>query len=523
MTHTSGPASPRRSAHDVLAVLLDPASFSSWDVAPVPLEDNGGDNAGYAAELAAAAARAGTDEAVITGEGLLGDHRVAVIAGEFGFLAGSIGVAAATRIIAAFDRAREERLPLIALPSSGGTRMQEGTPAFVTMVGITRAVAAYKAAGLPYLTYLRHPTTGGVLASWGSLGQFTFGEPGATIGFLGARVYEALYGEAFPSGVQTAENLAEHGVIDAVLPLEEFVVVARRLLDLLESELESGSSSVPTESTAESAAGSSDAWDSVTRTRRADRPGVRDVLHAGAGEVVELSGTGAGERDPAILLAVKSFGGRACVVVGQDRSASEPLGPGGLRTARRGMRLAQELGLPLVTVVDTEGAALSQAAEEGALAGEIARCLEDLVTLDVPTVSVLLGQGTGGGALALLPAERVLAAQHGWVSPLPPEGASAILHRTPERAAELADQQQVCSAALLSHGIVDQIVPELPDAADEPVAFCERVSQAIAHALADPTNTAWADTVLTDTANTDWADTAKRDGTARPAARHTDS
>ena len=158
---------------------------------------------------------------------------MAVVAGEFGFLAGSIGVAAAERLIAAVERATEEGLPLLAAPVSGGTRMQEGTVAFLQMIGITAAIARHKEAGLPYLVYLRNPTFGGVLASWGSLGHVTIAEPGASIGFLGPRVYEALYGEPFPEGVQTAENLAERGLIDAVVPHEEIADVADRALRVL--------------------------------------------------------------------------------------------------------------------------------------------------------------------------------------------------------------------------------------------------------------------------------------------------
>ena len=124
----------------------------------------------YAAELAAAARKTRQDESIITGEGKLRGRRVAVVAGEFGFLAGSIGVAAAERLIAAVERATEEGLPLLAAPVSGGTRMQEGTVAFLQMIGITAAVARHKEAGLPYLVYLRNPTFGGVLASWGSTG-----------------------------------------------------------------------------------------------------------------------------------------------------------------------------------------------------------------------------------------------------------------------------------------------------------------------------------------------------------------
>ena len=127
----------------------------------------------------------------------------------------------ADRLVAAIERATREGLPLLAGPVSGGTRMQEGTPAFVQMVRISEAVAAHRAAGLPYLVYLRHPTTGGVMASWGSLGHVTVAEPGALVGFLGPRVYEALYGRPFPEGVQTAENLFAHGIIDGVVAPED--------------------------------------------------------------------------------------------------------------------------------------------------------------------------------------------------------------------------------------------------------------------------------------------------------------
>src|SRR3712207_4124062 len=111
--------------------------------------------------------------------------------------------------------------------------MQEGTPAFVQMVRITQAVAAHKAAGLPYLVYLRHPTTGGVMASWGSLGHVTVGEPGALLGFLVPRVSEALYGKPFPEGVQTAENLHDRGITDAVVAPEEIADILDRALTVI--------------------------------------------------------------------------------------------------------------------------------------------------------------------------------------------------------------------------------------------------------------------------------------------------
>jgi acyl-CoA carboxylase subunit beta len=468
----------RLGALELAARVLDADSFVRWDEAP---HDVSPIDSAYAAALAAAREKTGLDEAIITGEGRIKGRRVAVVAGEFGFLAGSIGVAAAERLVRAMERATAERLPLVASPTSGGTRMQEGTVAFVQMVKISAAVAAHKAAGLPYLVYIRSPTTGGVFASWGSLGHVTAAEPGAMIGFLGARVYEALYGQPFPEGVQTAENLYANGLLDAVVSPERVRDIAADVLDVftgLHEELprapEDGQEPLP----------DVPAWQSIERSRRPDRPGVRTLLREAAQKVTPLEGTGAGELETGLLCALAKFGVAPCILLGQDRKFSDrPLGPAALREARRGFRLAADLGLPLVTVIDTPGFALSREAEEGGLAGEIARCLAELVTLPAPTVCVLLGQGAGGGALALLPADRVLCAQHGWLSPLPPEGASAILYRTVDKAPEIAAAQGVRSLDLLRNGIVDRIVAEHPDAADEPIPFARRLGQVLEREL----------------------------------------
>ncbi|NYD40195.1 carboxyl transferase domain-containing protein [Nocardioides panaciterrulae] len=478
---TNRPRPARLSARQLLDLVLDEGSWSSWDTPPVRREVS----AGYAAELAAAEQKSGVDESVLTGEGLMHGRRVAVLMGEFAFLAGSIGRDAADRLVDAIERATREGLPLLAGPVSGGTRMQEGTPAFVQMVRISQAVAAHKAAGLPYLVYLRHPTTGGVMASWGSLGHVTVAEPGALVGFLGPRVYEALYGRPFPEDVQTAENLYAHGIIDAVVAPQEIAGILDRALTILLAPrhgIRPVPAPVPLTELPDV-----ETWDAVTRSRRADRPGVRRLLRYAASDVIPLNGTGQGEQDPGLLLALVRFGEAPCVFLGQDRrgqTADHPMGPEALREARRGMRLASELGLPLVTVIDTQGAALSPAAENGGLAGEIARCLSDLVMLDAPTLCLMLGEGNGGGALALLPADRVVAAQHAWLSPLPPEGASAIVHRDTAHAPEMARAQKVRALDLQQLGIVDRIVVETPDAADEPEEFCRRVGAVLEHELA---------------------------------------
>jgi acetyl-CoA carboxylase beta subunit/acetyl-CoA carboxylase alpha subunit len=467
----------RPSARESIEVVLDPGSFESWDE-PADLTGHSPD---YLKQLEAAAERSGADESVLTGRGLMRGRPVAVLVSEFAFLAGSIGRAAAARITSAIRRATAEGLPILASTASGGTRMQEGAPAFFEMVRISRALMEHKAAGLPYLVHLRHPTTGGVFASWGSLGHVTVAEPGALIGFLGPKVYQALYDQPFPTDVQTAENLAEHGVIDGVVESVDLPVLLDRALGVLVDPPTAPELVRRTGDAARSAAVEGDApvvtgWDAVTATRREDRAGVREFLRFACTGTVRLTSA-----DASVLVALTRVDGRPCVLVGQDRDSDRPLGPTALRSARRGMRLAEDLGLPLVTLIDTAGAELSRTAEEGGLAGEIAQCIATMSTLTVPTVSVLLGQGTGGGALALLPATTVLAAGHAWLAPLPPEGASAIMYGDTTHAPALATAQRIAATDLRDAGIVHHVVPEL--ATDTPESLTTALAAEIAYHL----------------------------------------
>ena len=342
----------------LIASFLDDGSRVSWEE-PVPVPSIVD---AYPDVLARAQQRTRRAESVVICEGTIGGRRVAVVGGDMQFLGGSIGVAAAERLTRAIERATAEGLPIIALPVGGGTRMQEGTVAFLQMVKITTAVMAHKASHLPYLVYLRNPTMGGVFASWGSLEHVTFAQPGALVGFLGPRVYEALYQSPFPEGIQHADHLAELGVIDSVLPPEALGKAFARILTVM---CDRPTGHEPHESHAPAELLDLHPWESITRTRRDDRPGIRDLLEVAATNVTMLNGTGDGETHPGSVLALAQWGNASCVVVGQDRTdQGRALDPAALREVRRGMRVARELELPLVSVIDTSGAALSKEAEE---------------------------------------------------------------------------------------------------------------------------------------------------------------
>lgn len=490
---TAGTQPELASARERVALVADEGSFEEWDAdvtSDDPLSFN--DTKPYLDRLAAARAATGLNEAVLTGRALLDGRPFVAIAGEFGFLGGSIGVATAERIARAFERAVEERLPVVALTASGGSRMQEGTLAVMGMAKLAAAAGRLRTAGLPYVVCLTHPTTGGVLASWGSLGTVTFALPDALVGFAGPRVVELLTGRALGARVQRSETLLAQGLIDDVVPPDAVRAAVARVLAVTvgrPAPASSASGTVAVGSEREEAPASArDAWASLQHVRDRRRPGAGAVLDALAEDVTVLRGARDGHPDdPACFAALARVAGFPVVVVAQRRRGDGTpavMNAAGYRKARRAIALAAELRLPLVTIVDTPGAELSEDAERGGLAGEIAGCLADMAALPVPTLALLLGEGGSGGALALLAADRVLAAEHASLGVIAPEGASAILYRDTDHAAELAATQGGASWELRAAGIADALIPEPEPAHEQPAAFVARAGAEVSAALA---------------------------------------
>ncbi|MHB1486114.1 MAG: carboxyl transferase domain-containing protein [Acidimicrobiales bacterium] len=475
-----------RSAAEFVGLLADPGVVESWDCDLL-----GGDPLGfvdsrpYLLRLGEARSRTGETEAVWTGQARIDGRPVVLVVCEFAFLGGSMGVAVGERVTRAFERAGASQLPVVAVVASGGVRMQEGVFAFMQMAKTADAVSRYRQAGGRYLVYLAGPATGGVLASWGSLAQFTFAAPGAFVGLSGPRVLEATLGQRLPDGVQQAERLFECGLVDELVAPDHLRGRLIEVLGALDGPARRADPDTPIVPPQVRPA-RRNAWSVIERSRDPSRPGATELLDSCGHIVFRLRGAGEGGGDDAACLAALAWvQDTPVMVVAQVRDGTRPasLGPRGYRKALRAMRLAAELGIPLVTIIDTSGAEASIPAEEGGLAAQIAGCLATLSSIAVPTLAVLLGQGTGAGAIALLPADRVVAAEQAWLAPLAPEGSSALLYRTSEHAPEVAARQRVTAAELADQGIVDVVVPELPDAAAEPRTFLARLAAQVVSEL----------------------------------------
>jgi acyl-CoA carboxylase subunit beta len=416
---------------------------------------------GYAAQREGLAA---SGESVRTGR----TEHYAFIESRFEVLGGTMGAAAGEKVVRAYDRARKLRLPMVALTRTGGARLQEGMVALIQLARTAAAARRHAEAGLLSLAVYGSPTTGGVLASYASLVDLRAVVAGAVIGFAGPRVAEGTLGVPLPPGSHTAESAYQHALVDARLRADDVAAWVEAALGLTDRPLPARSlpawEPAPAGGTEAGAAGS-DAWIEVLRSRAVGRPSGIDRAAQLCSSWVELRGT-----DPTVRAGLTRVAGRRCVVVATDRyCASGRPTPPGFRLAQRAVGLAGRLGLPVVTLVDTPGADPSPEAEVDGVASEIARTLAALASCPTPTVSVCVGEGGSGGALALSYADRVLMCEHATFSVIAPEGAAAILERDATKAAEVADRLRLTSGDMLELGVADEVIAEDQWALDEAV------------------------------------------------------
>jgi acetyl-CoA carboxylase carboxyl transferase subunit beta len=371
--------------------------------------------------------------------------------------------------------------------------MQEGMLSLLQMAKTAASVKRLQDAGVPYLSLLTNPTTGGVFASFANLGDVIVAEPGALIGFAGPRVAEQAIGRKLPPGTHSAEFLLDHGMIDAVVERPQLRGYLGTLLEVFAAPRTGHRSPAP--ASAQSPPSTvADAWDAVQTARDPNRPTSLDYLDRMLDRFVELHGDRSAGDDPAVVAGLGLLDGHALAVVALERGHGADgerrhggrAYPHGYRKAQRLMRLAARLRLPLLSLVDTPGAYPGVEAEEGGLAGELAASMALMSDLPTPIVAAVVGEGGSGGALALAVADRVLMQSGAIYSVIAPEGAATILYRDPTRAAELSAKLKLTAADLLALSIVDAIVPE-PDggAGTDPDAAAVLLKSTVVQALAE--------------------------------------
>ena len=456
-------------AWERIRMTVDEDTFEEWDaqmdfVNPLQFK-------GYENKVKTLKEKTGLDEAVLTGKGMIQGNPAVIAVCDGRFLMASMGEIVGEKITRAVERATREHLPVVIFACSGGARMQEGIVSLMQMAKTAAALKRHSQAGLLYVSVLTDPTTGGVTASFAMLGDVILAEPQALIGFAGPRVIEQTIGEKLPKGFQRSEFLLEHGFIDRIVERNEMKQVLGDILamhsvskecpktyeiqEALENRNEFGSRKTP--------------WERVQISREKDRPVGQDYLKQLFPDFMEFHGDRAFGDDKAVIGGIARFHGRPVTVIVQSKgkSTKENLerhfgmpSPEGYRKALRLMKQAEKFQRPVLCFVDTPGAFCGVEAEERGQGEAIARNLFEMAALTVPVLSVVIGEGGSGGALAMAVANEVWMMENAIYSILSPEGFAAILWKDSTRAKEAAEVMKLTAIDLKELGIIEQIIPE---------------------------------------------------------------
>ena len=451
-------------------MLADEGSFLEWDAGLQSSNPMG--YKGYEEKKRALREKTGLSEAVVTGEISIKGQRTVIGVCDGRFLMASMGEAVGEKITLAVERATREGLPVILFACSGGARMQEGIVSLMQMAKTSAALKRHSDAGLLYISVLTDPTTGGVTASFAMLGDVILAEPQALIGFAGPRVIEQTIRQKLPKGFQRAEFLLEHGFLDGIVERPKLRDTLYEILRLHEkSELQPEESPDPETALPEKAQETKTAWDRVQISRRKDRPVGSDYIRELFGGFVELHGDRRFGDDPAIVGGIAWFHGRPVTVIAQEkgndtkenirRNFGMP-GPEGYRKALRLMKQAEKFHRPVIYLVDTPGAFCGIGAEERGQGEAIAENLYEMSALKVPILSVIIGEGGSGGALAMATSDEVWILENSVYSILSPEGFASILWKDSTRAKEASEVMKMTAEHLYEGNIVEKVFSE-PD------------------------------------------------------------
>ena len=459
-----------------IKMVADKGSFTEWCTGLA--NSNPLDYPEYEEKIAQVQAKTHLEEAVRIGEAKIDGQRVVLGVCDARFLMGSMGHVVGEKITQSFERATQERLPVILFCCSGGARMQEGIISLMQMAKTSAAIKRHSEAGLLYIPVLTDPTTGGVTASFAMLEDIILAEPGALIGFAGPRVIAQTIGQKLPEGFQRSEFLVEHGIIDGIVRRENLKQTLSNLVKLHQRNkgyCQFLRISLPEENKEEKKSRKRKkekemtAWEKVEAARDSKRLTSLDYIETIFDSFMELHGDRAFRDDGAVVGGLAVLDGQPVTVIGvqKGRNTKDNItrnfgmpSPEGYRKALRLMKQAEKFNRPVICFIDTPGAFCGIEAEERGQGEAIARNLLEMSDLKVPVLSIVIGEGGSGGALALGVANEVWMMENATYSILSPEGFASILWKDSKKAKEAAEVMKITAKDLLELGIVEQVIPE---------------------------------------------------------------
>jgi len=479
-------------SHARIAMIADPGTFRELDRALVSVDPLGfADHKSYRLRLQEARRETGVREAVTSGFCRIAGHQAVLVVFDFAFLGGTMGSVVGEKIAHAFEEATQRRIPLVSVAASGGARVQEGMFSLMQMAKVAAAASVHDRQELAFISILTDPTFGGVTASFASLGDILIAEPGAHIGFVGPRVIEQTTGIAPPKDSHLADTLLKAGLIDLVIGRRDLTAVTAYLIAHLKRNKVMGPKGKALPPAVKSKQIS--AWQKVNLARHTGRPTSKYYIAHMASRFLELHGDRWSGDDPAVIAGIAELDDETVVIIGQERGGTpeEKIASNdgkayteGYRKSFRLMRLASKFKIPVITLVDCPNAQASYESEHRGIAYALARNLAAMSNLPTPIVSVIIGEGGSGGAIAMGVADCVLMLENAIYSVISPEGAAAILYRDAGKAEAVSDVLKLTAQDLHSLGIIDMVVPESEGGAHlDPTAAAETLKRHLLSAL----------------------------------------
>jgi len=409
--------------------------------------------------------RTGLTEAAVTGVCAIGDTEAMLIVLDFGFMGGTMGSVVGEKISMAFENAARRGIPAVAVVSGGGVRIQEGVLSLMQMAKTVTAANRLRDEEVPFVVVLANPSTGQAYASFANLADVILAEPGSLIGLSPLRTLREVSKMPLPLDAHTAEAHVGHGLLDNVVDRENLRPRIASLLEILTAHKHGKSNhknlikSEPIECDAV------EPWEAVTAARNSERPQAIAYFRSMMDPFIELRGDRLNSDDRSIVAGLGFMDGQPMAVIGQQRrplveGERYHVFPDGLRKAQRVIDLASRFKLPLVTLIDTQGADPGLEAEEQGIGNAIAKTLSSMLTVPTPMVSVVIGEGGSEGALALSLSDRILIQQYAVYSPMSVNHTLGAAHHDYRLDREAAEALMLTAHDCLELGIADEIVPE---------------------------------------------------------------
>ncbi len=453
-------------ARERIDLLADEGSFKETNRSIKSLHPLSFSNRGsYSRRLAQDQARTGLTEAAVTGSCTINEIKTMLVVLDFGFMGGSMGSVVGEKVALTFEEAAKSAVPILAMVSGGGARIQEGVLSLMQMAKTVTAANRLRDKRVPFVVVLSTPATGHAYASFANLADLILAEPGTLIGLAPMKTLRQASRKPLPPDAHTAEAHVKLGLLDGVVDREELKEKLGTILNLLSPESPARSNGKVKLEDAVEVADPPDTAYVLETARHPRRPTAQDYIRSSVEKFIEVRGDRVSGDDRSVVGGLGYLMGKPVVIIGQERTNAQPgdlfhTYPEGLRKARRLIDLAARFKLPVVTLIDTQGAHPGLESEEQGVGNAIATTLSLMAGVPTPIVSVIVGEGGNEGALALGISDSILMQQYAVYSPIPPAEAVSRIYRNSHRQQERSDALSLIAQECLALGIIDEIVPE---------------------------------------------------------------